>query len=179
MTQIENWKPVVGYEGLYEVSDCGRVRSLDHETVSRAGWKRIQKGKVLKLRPDKDGYLTVALCLCGKVKAKKVHRLVLESFVRTFDLKEETRHLDGNPSNNHLNNLVIGTAKENGEDRVLHQTSGRGQSNSKSKLTLNQVIEMRRLFAEGLSMRAIADKFKLNIEYARLVVKGVRYLSYS
>jgi NUMOD4 motif/HNH endonuclease len=111
---MEEWKPVVGYAGLYEVSDLGRVRSLPRNGT-------VKQIKVLKLSPDKDGYLTVFLR--NKTSAKRrVHNLVLEAFKgpRPRDLGPtvQCRHLDDNKINNTPKNLSWGTALENYEDSI-------------------------------------------------------------
>lgn len=110
----EEWRPVAGFEGLYEVSDHGRVRSV------RAGNhvnKRLQ-GKVLKERTNKVGYPVVSLYRGGKAtrKERTVHRLVLEAFVGPAPDGCEVLHGDGTKINNHLSNLRWGTRSENMRD---------------------------------------------------------------
>lgn len=75
MSEQEKWLPVVGWEGLYEVSDFGRVRSLDRTT---AGGSRAVKGRMLKLHKDQDGYLLTKLAN-GVALTRRVHLLVLKS----------------------------------------------------------------------------------------------------
>ena len=117
----ENWKPVVGYEGYYEVSDQGRMRSLDREieTLNKYGpcVKKL-KGRALKPSADKDGYLQVGLSRDGQVSRRFVHRLVLEAFRGTCPPGHETCHWDDEPSNNKLSNLRWGTRSENELDMV-------------------------------------------------------------
>ena len=104
----ENWAPISGYEGRYEVSDLGRVRSL------------CGRGRILVPWPKPKGYLMVGLRGGDEREAKTVHGLVLAAFdgPRPDDL--ETRHLDGDPTNNRLSNLIYGTGTENQIDRVRH-----------------------------------------------------------
>src|SRR5699024_4528685 len=103
----ETWKPVVGYEGLYEVSNTGKVWS-------------IRRGRVLRPRKKSDGHLRVGLWKAGKGKEKYVHRLVLEVFVAPCPEGMECLHIDGNPENNRVDNLRWGTRGENMLDRVRH-----------------------------------------------------------
>lgn len=103
----ERWLPVKGYEGLYEVSDLGRFRNS----------KRM---KLKKTTPDKFGYLQVRLCKDGIPATKLAHRLVLEAFVGPCPEGMETRHLDGDPTNNKVCNLAWGTVEENRWDTVKH-----------------------------------------------------------
>ena len=102
---IEEWRPVVGYEGLYEVSNTGRVRSLDMYVKSRYGNYRLHKGKVLSPAKDKNGYLKVNLCYNGKDKIIRVHRLVTEAFIPNPDNLPEVNHKDEDKTNNRVENL--------------------------------------------------------------------------
>lgn len=102
----EIWKPVVEYEGLYEVSSRGRVKSLNYQG---------KKGKegMLKLSKKKDGYLGVALTKNKKIKHLRVHRLVAEAFIPNYDNYPIINHKDENPSNNCVDNLEWCTYKYN------------------------------------------------------------------
>ncbi|WP_370642253.1 NUMOD4 motif-containing HNH endonuclease [Corynebacterium sp. ACRQJ] len=113
-TQPEIWKPIPGYEGVYEASDHGRVRSVDRVIPYVDGRMRHQPGKPKKLSNDGRGYLTVSL----QNRTRFVHQLVLEAFVGTRGAGEQVRHLDNNPMNNRLENLAWGTASENILDQV-------------------------------------------------------------
>ena len=93
----ENWKAVVGYEGLYEVSDLGRVRSLNYNKTGVI--------QVLKPRASKDGYVRVKLSKEGKAKTLCVHRLVAQAFIPNPDGLPEVNHKDENPANNCVENL--------------------------------------------------------------------------
>jgi hypothetical protein len=110
----ERWLPVSGYHGFYEVSDHGRVRSLPRTST---------RGGILKASPSKQrGHMYVSLCREGKQKSFTVHSLVMKAFVGAPPPCQEIRHLDGDPSNNHLDNLKYGTRGENNLDQVLHGT---------------------------------------------------------
>lgn len=101
----EYWKPVLGYEGLYEVSNCGRVRSLDTYRKGRNGSIIFCKGKILKPFKNTQGYLKVVLCKNGKVKTFRVHRLVAEAFISNPDNLPCVNHKDENKQNNVVSNL--------------------------------------------------------------------------
>lgn len=105
MPIIECWKPVRGYENLYEVSNLGQVRSLPREVPFINGSVRRLKGKILKPLIDHSGYLYVCLAINGTQKSKFVHRLVAESFIDIGDSTLEVNHIDGNKSNNCVDNL--------------------------------------------------------------------------
>lgn len=92
--EIEEWKPVVGYEGLYEVSDWGNVRSLDRTFVNSIGCKRFYKGQMLKKVLNSYGYHIVCLHDAEhKQNEGKVHRLVAEAFIPNPENKKEVGHL--------------------------------------------------------------------------------------
>ena len=101
---IEEWRPIEGYEGLYEVSSYGRVRSLDRYVKNGCSY-RLHKGKVLSLLKGEYGYLQVNLHCNGKMYKKYVHRLVAETFLPNPDNLPEVNHKDEDKSNNRVDNL--------------------------------------------------------------------------
>jgi len=114
----ERWLPIPGYEGRYDVSDLGRVRSLR----SNHGPLSIPTAKHPTLTPSFP-YLVVALSVKGRARIWPVHRLVLLAFVGSLpDTKPrmETRHLNGNKLDNRLANLAYGSAVDNKLDAVRH-----------------------------------------------------------
>jgi hypothetical protein len=117
----ERWLAVVGWEGLYEVSDLGRVRSLPRRgTVQPNRW---YGGKILKPQPvNESGHLCVTLCRDGVDTKALVHRLVMAAFAGPCPEGEEVRHLDGDPSDNRLIRLAYGTRTQNNLDAVEHGT---------------------------------------------------------
>ena len=116
--------PVVGYEGSYEVSDQGRVRSLDRLVKRKNGSLLPIRGVFLTPRPKKSGHLSVRLMVAGENDRNRlIHTLVLEAFDRPARKGEECRHWpDRDPTNNRLTNLQWGTRSENTLDKVAHGT---------------------------------------------------------
>lgn len=103
---MEKWRPVETYEGLYEVSDYGRVRSLPREIRGKAGARYIRPGRVLKQKTDKDGYRQVGLTVDRKVVSFQVHRLVAAAFVIKLNSADVTvNHADLDKANNRADNL--------------------------------------------------------------------------
>ncbi|MDQ0022898.1 hypothetical protein J2X90_000684 [Variovorax paradoxus] len=137
----EIWKSVVGYEGFYEVSDEGRVRSLPRVVPSRGGF-RLTKERILK-PIFISGYPAVALCANGKPKTRKIHQLVAAAFLepKPSDL-HVVRHWDGDEKNCRLSNLLWGTNLENSADAIRHGTAICGERVRQSKLRIEQVIQV-------------------------------------
>lgn len=109
----EIWRPVVGYEGLYEVSSYGRVRSVDRYVKACYEKYRLHKGKILSPGKDKDGYLFVVLSCNGKHKTITIHRLVSQAFIPNPDDLPIINHKDEVKTNNSVDNLEWCTAKYN------------------------------------------------------------------
>ena len=147
----ETWKPVVGWEGFYEVSDAGRVRRV-------VEIPKYRRGKILSPVIGPKGYLQVTLSN-GHLGNFKIHCLVLEAFVGPRPKGAVTRHLDGDPGNSRLANLTWGTRSENEQDKVLHGTSSRGTGNWAAKLNSRHVLKICKMIDHGANLRDIATSF--------------------
>lgn len=144
----EQWRPVVGYEGLYEVSSKGRVKAVARRLwVSPGGqmtgrWRQkrevIARGMI-----DRHGYHSVCLRRDGKSRWRRVHMLVLDAFVGPCPPGMQTRHLNGARSDNRVENLAWGTVQENADDRQRHGTVPKGELHHRAKLTVDQVRSIR------------------------------------
>jgi hypothetical protein len=109
----EIWKAIPGYEGYYEVSNTGKVRSVTRTIISRDGKSRTFLGEIKNPTPNKHGYQQVGLHKDGKRKVFLVHRLVAITFLPNPDNLPVVNHKDENPSNNNVNNLEWCTSKYN------------------------------------------------------------------
>ena len=118
----EEWRDVVGYEGLYQVSDQGRVKSF-----------KWNKERFLKPSMDKDGYLLVTLCAGGKPKTFKVHRLVCQAFHKNPENKLCVNHIDENKTNNAASNLEWSTYEENNNHGTRNERIAKGIAKALSK----------------------------------------------
>jgi hypothetical protein len=115
---VEAWMPVTGFESLYEVSDSGRVRSLQRKTTS---------GRILKPTADKDGYLKVSLSKNNRKETKFVHRLVAAAFVDNPSGLTIVNHKDENKQNNRADNLEYCTIQYNSTYNDVHRRRGAAQ----------------------------------------------------
>lgn len=130
---MELWKPVPGLAGIYEVSDQGRVRSLDHNSIIPANGpsaRCIRAGRVLKPSTDYKGYLRVRLYTPEGPRNVRVHRIVAEAFIPNPDNKPQINHINGVKTDNSVKNLEWVTQSENQRHcfDVLHQTAKGGMT---------------------------------------------------
>jgi NUMOD4 motif-containing protein/HNH endonuclease len=121
---VERWLPVVGWIGHYEVSDLGRVRSLDRVLIDRLGRVRKYSGRVLRQTANRSDYRRVSLKAHGVRRESLVHHLVLNAFVGPMPPGQMGCHGNGTPSDNRLSNLRWGTNSDNLRDAVRHGTHG-------------------------------------------------------
>ena len=165
---IENWKSVIGYEDLYEVSDLGNVRSLDRFVPKE---RNPRKGKLLKPRVDVKGagYRYINLSKNGVSKKVNVHILVLESFIGPRPFPEaHARHLDGKRDNPTLTNLVWGTQVENAQDKVIHGTHARGENSKKAVLNQEFVDWIKESNQTSIFLASIFDVASSTIRAVRI-----------
>ncbi len=139
----EIWKDVVGYEGLYQVSNLGRVKSLDRVIIRKDGRKDRIKGRMLKFYNNK-GYLHVDICKNGAYKKCKVHRLVAETFIDNPMSLSFVNHIDENKSNNTVENLEWCTQSYN-------NSYGTAQSRAKETIRTKKGV--------GIDKRSLDGRF--------------------
>lgn len=164
----ETWREVPGYEGIYEVSDRGRVRTL----VTRV--RGYKAGAELKQTPSADGYLTVTLILDGQNRKEYAHRLVMLAFVGApGDL--DVNHKNGVKDDNRVENLEYMTRRDNivHSLRVLGRIRGlRGEQHQDAKLTVEGVREIRRRLTTGETCHSIAKDFGVTPSAIRQIKIG-------
>lgn len=110
---MEQWRDVPGYEGLYQISDFGRVRSIERSVLERGGRVHKVPGRTTNGSRDHYGYLTFGLCKDGKRRTVKVHRLVAEVFMPNPDGLPQVNHKNGCKADNRVANLEWCTLCEN------------------------------------------------------------------
>ena len=178
----EEWRNVQGFEGLYQVSSFGRVKSMARTTLRPEGRKGNHgkmavipiRERILKPGVMPTGHRHVGLRKDGKTHARLIHRLVLESFVGPCPKGEEGCHEDGNPSNNHYSNLRWDTHDSNQKDMIRHGTTTSGEKQPGSKLTVDKVREIRLLFSTGkYTKQFLGKRFGVSEATIRYAVRRV------
>jgi transcriptional regulator with AAA-type ATPase domain len=161
---VEIWKDIVGYEGLYQVSSLGRVKSLGY------GKERILKGFINSL------YLKVCLCNNKKQLNFLIHRLVGQAFISNPENKPEINHIDGDKTNNRVDNLEWVTHKENMEHSnrtglrnncncgfASVNINNKGEKHPNCKLNDVQVLEIREKYSIGIyTQQNLADEYNIS-----------------
>lgn len=146
---MEVWKDITNYNGYYQVSNHGRVRSITR-TVLNNGVLSKRKGKMLSPRKERYGYTSVRLYRNSASKSRTIHRLVLEAFGKKQPSPlHECNHKNGIQNDNHINNLEWLTHAENIQHSFdeLDRHPARGEASGNVKLTANDVRKIRRLYA--------------------------------
>lgn len=142
ISEGEIWRPAPGWDGAYEVSNLGRVKSLP-KMVNCPQGIRETKTRIMKPKAHSKGYQKVVLRLAGKIDEWLVHRLVLAAFEGPCPDGKEAAHNNGVRTDNRLSNLRYATKQENMDDQIKHGTRPWGEQHHASKLTLAQVDEIR------------------------------------
>lgn len=161
MSGLERWIPVPGYEGLYEASTFGRLRSLDRVVQHRNRWGKLGSlrvhGRVLGGGPHLGGYRTAHLYSGGVRWATAFHIVVALTFHGPCPMGLEVRHLNGRHEDNRPVNLRYGTRRENEADKELHGKRFRGEDVACAKLDTAQILEIRRRVGEP--QKQLAEAF--------------------
>lgn len=178
---IEEWKPIAGYEGLYEVSSLGRVRSVDCKRTHLMNGKsvrRTQRGKVLKQCFDgQHHYLHVGLCKDGVSRTVNVHRLVAMAFVENPHGLQEINHIDEDKTNNRSNNLEWCNHEYNNHYGGKIE-SIRGERNGASKINAETFKAIRNEYIpydteHGIT--GLAKKYGISVAHVFQIVNRKRW----
>lgn len=171
--ETETWKPVCGYEGLYEISDKGRVKSLAKEVRHPSGALiRMQPERIMKIMKNAKGYEFADLYKDGKRFHGTVHRMVLSAFCPVENMDSLTvNHKDFDKSNNTLENLEWTTNYENIQHSVdagkHHAKTNKNKSpffstKKNHKLKPEDVVEIRNLLDRGTKLKEISDRYSVS-----------------
>lgn len=158
----EEWRDIPHFDG-YEVSNHGHIRSGWYPTKNGRLYDKSRKKTLKPVTRKSDQYQRLTLIDSdGTRRDVYVHLIVMRVFVGDCPQGLECRHVDGNPTNNHLSNLEYGTRLENSQDRIRHGTSTRGADNNTTKLSLDQVAAIKRRIDAGDSDSNIAKDYPVS-----------------
>jgi hypothetical protein len=166
----ERWKPVVGFEGRYEVSDLGRVRSLMMPTGT--GRRCRAEPLVLKPRSSRSGHLRVCL---GRRTDRLIHRLVLAAFRGPCPNGFDGSHLNGKPADNRLVNLVWESRADNFARKREHRTHNGGEANPRAKLKQSDVDAIHRACKAGETQTSVARRYGVAQSTVSRIRRGLRW----
>ena len=176
---VELWRPMVGYETFYSISNIGRVRR------EKGHNGKCKVGRILKTRLSPDGYLRLNLCADTIRSTVKIHRLVALAFLgHPPDSTLVINHIDGNKLNNRADNLEYVSNEENIQHAVLNgllptgklhysNTDYRNSRGHCIKLTEKDVRQIRKLRSTGISLKVIGEQFHISRTYLRRITNGL------
>lgn len=173
----EEWKAIPGYEGSYEASTLGRIRSLDRLNYMKNRWGSINErkilGRVLKGDVCGSGYFKVTLCQDGKKNlSAMIHRLIAITFISNPEGKKQVNHINGIKTDNKAENLEWISNKENiKHSRQVLKSKGK-------RFTIDQVIEIIKLSNSGMMTKTIAKKYKTERQTISAMLTGYSWYEF-
>lgn len=167
--KVEEWLPIIGFEGLYEVSSFGNVKALERQVMNNGGIQR--RHECILKTTKKNGYLLVVLCKNGRTYPRLVHRLVAGAFLDNPENKPVVDHIDTDPSNNHVDNLRWATVSENCLNPLTRTHNSVSKMGHKGYLKAHSE-ETKRNISEMNKGRKLSEEHKRKISEAHLGKKG-------
>lgn len=157
MQPTEQWLPIAGWDGMYSVSNLGRVRSEARVVTYASGKRQTVRQRILREATKRSGHRSVQLHRGGVRRRLHTHRLVAFEFIGPPPSPlHEVAHNDGDPSHNEVGNLRWATRRDNHMDKVAHGTHNRGNQHPNHKVTDAQV---RRIRGDARPNKAIAAEY--------------------
>ena len=173
----EIWKDIPEYEGLYQASNLGRIKSLKREhfipSLNKKIW--ITNEKILRQGTGKDGYKYVVLTKNSNRKTYKVHKLVMKTFTNIQNKKRYINHIDGNKQNNVINNLEWCTNSEN----IKHAYDNKLIDITKKYKRVNQYDLNGNFIRQWNSMKEAGEKLNICSQNISMCCRGVRKKAYN
>lgn len=167
----EEWRDIPDWEGFYQASSLGRIRSVDRDIIRIVDGRSIKvrrRGRVLKLELAKTGYLTAGLHRDGGTFTTSVHILVCCAFRGPRPDNSHAAHNDGNRINNCAENIRWATPQENFEDKIRHGNVVKGERQGQSKLTDDAVRIIRKSDLSGYELAELYGVSETTIRHARI-----------
>lgn len=161
----EEWRDIKGYEGLYQVSNCGRIKSLSRLIYNVGhGYTKRSSERIKKLGTHTKGYLQVQLCKNGANKTIKVHRLVAQAFIPNPNNFLQVDHIDGDKTNNHVTNLEWVTNTENHKRKMCMglNVNLSGEKHGRNKYSEEVVKKLYIEYLNGIPQNKLALKYNVN-----------------
>lgn len=164
----ELWADVRGYEGVYQVSNTGKVRRM---------WRQQALNEIMQKNKKGSEYKRVCLCIHGKKKEYSVHRLVAEAFIPNPNYYPQINHIDGKKGNNRADNLEWCSPKQNTQHAIKTGLRNyNGDKNPFSRLTEDQVREIRKLYAEGnYTYKQLGEMFNIHFSTVGYIIQRIRW----
>ena len=163
----EIWKDIPNYEGLYQVSNLGRVKSLDRTVYGKDGKSYTKRGKILKNKMGTNGYYYVCLYRNNKQKTFMIHSLVALNYIGERPKNHDICHINGNKLDNTVQNLKYDTRTENFNDMYRQ-----GGKNPKGKLSVEDVLKMREMYKTGkYTFDELADLFNMSSTHTSAIIR--------
>lgn len=174
MGNIEIWKDVVGYEGLYQVSDLGNVKRIIRFSLTVGKYKSIIKERVLKKNKNRLGYIRIGMSKNLIRTYFSIHRLVAIAFIPNPENKPQVNHINGIKSDNRLDNLEWCTASENQihSHKIGLAPSKKGEGNQQAKLNKKQVLEIRK---SSLKQKELSIMYNISISHINAIIIITRW----
>lgn len=173
---VEIFVPAKGYEGYYEVSNIGNIKSLSKRIPCSSGKTRLLPEKILSNKPHIFGYVCRHFFKDKVGKYHFIHRMQWASFFGPIPPGKDINHINGIKNDNRLCNLELVTKKENIQHAIRTGLfNNKGENHTNSKLNPEKVREIRRMRKGGDTIKHIASVFKLNRCYTSLVATGKRW----
>ena len=169
ITKCEVWKDVSGYEGFYQVSSKGRIKSLSRYVYHKKGnGRRLLDERMMKLKVNRWGYLTVNLSKNSVVKTYQVHRLIADAFYSSEDEGLQVNHKDGDKLNNELDNLELVTSEEN----IKHGYKEKLIVNVSKRMTQGIADEIRRKYTGSVTQKDLSEEYGFSIRAISKVINN-------
>lgn len=172
---MEVWKDIEGFEGIYQISNLGRVKVLDREVPHWRGGVSIRKSRIINPYKTNAGYMIVSLTKECKESRFLVHRLVAKSFLSNRNKKAQVNHINGIKTDNSVGNLEWCSRSEN----IRHADKNnlrvlKGEKNSGSKLTEKQVLEIRAI-GKSKTLTEIAEMYNVGYKCISKILNRKRW----
>lgn len=173
---MEIWKDIKGYEGLYQVSNYGRVKSLPHKIYTKDGKVRNWRGGFKKNVFD-GNYYGIILCINGIKISRRIHRLVGETFIPNPNCLPDLNHIDCDKTNNHVDNLEWCTKKENIQHAIKNGLINQNGVNScRSIFNQKEINEIRKKYIPyKYTTKKLAEEYGVCMQTIQRIINRERY----